>query len=146
LNPDARTAAAASNHGSANGPLAAELARSTIAESCEQLGTSPEGLSPAEAAARLLRFGRNVLPRARRTPWWIAFGSNFVHLFAILLWLAALLSWLAGMPELTVAIGLVVFINGTFSYWQQYRAQRAVDALESLLPRRARVRRSETEP
>jgi Ca2+-transporting ATPase len=44
------------------------------------------------------------------------------------------------MPELTVAVGLVVFINGVFSYWQQYRAQRAVDVLESLLPRRVSVR------
>ena len=138
------TSVDAINH-PANGHVAAEFANVTVAECLEQLATSRDGLAPAEATARLLRFGRNMLPRAHRTPWWIALASNFVHLFAILLWLAALLAWLAGMPELTLAIGLVVVVNGLFSYWQQYRAQQTVQALESLLPRRVSVRRGGTE-
>lgn len=119
----------------------APLAAIDATEVYERLVTSHDGLSAIEARARLLRFGPNSLPRAERTPWWIALGSNFVHLFAVLLWVAALLAWLAGMPELTLAIALVVVVNGVFSYWQQYRAERAVEALESLLPRHVTVRR-----
>jgi hypothetical protein len=51
-----------------------------------------------EANARLARFGRNHLPRVRRAPWWIKLRSNFIHLFAILLWIAALLPN-AGNPK-----------------------------------------------
>ena len=131
--------------GHRNGHLAADFAGLTAEQSLEQLVTSRDGLASAEARARLVRFGRNLLPQARRTPWWISLGSNFIHLFALLLWLAALLAWLAGMPELTLAIGLVVIINGLFSYWQQYRAQHAVAALQSLLPRRVSVRRDGAE-
>ena len=136
---------AASTDRTANGPSAFDLASISAAEAVEHLVTSRSGLNAAEANARLLQFGRNLLPRSRQTPWWIALGTNFVHLFAILLWLAALLAWLAGMPALTFAITLVVIVNGLFSYWQQYRAQQAVASLESLLPRRATVRRSGNE-
>jgi P-type E1-E2 ATPase len=53
-----------------------------------------------------------------------------------------LLAWWVGMPELAAAIVTVIVINGLFSYWQQYRAEKAVEALESLLPRQVTVRRS----
>jgi magnesium-transporting ATPase (P-type) len=131
--------------GVANGHSAMELAAVTTEECLQRLVTSRDGLTPTEAKARLVRFGCNALPRARRKPLWLVLGSNFVHLFAILLWLAALLAWLAGMPELTVAIVAVVIVNGLFSYWQQYRAEQAVETLESLLPRRVSVRRGGTE-
>ena len=134
-----------SQQGVANGHTAIECAGLSAEECLARFVTSRNGLNLAEANARLARFGRNTLPRARRAPWWIALGSNFVHLFAILLWIAALLATLAGMPELTLAIVLVVIVNGLFSYWQQYRAQQAVEALESLLPRRVSVRRGGTD-
>ena len=45
------------------------------------------------------------------------------------------------MPQLALAIVAVVLTNGVFSYWQQYRAEQAIEALESLLPQTAMVRR-----
>ena len=47
------------------------------------------------------------------------------HFFALLLWSAAALAWLAGMPELAVAIVVVVLVNGVFAFAQEYRADRA---------------------
>jgi magnesium-transporting ATPase (P-type) len=135
----------ASQHNVVNSHTAIEFVSLSADECLDRLVTSRAGLSLAEANARLRTFGRNTLPRARHAPWWIALGSNFVHLFAVLLWIAALLAMFAGMPELTLAIVLVVIINGLFSYWQQYRAQQAVEALESLLPRRVSVRRGGAE-
>jgi hypothetical protein len=43
-------------------------------------------------------------------------------------------AFLAGMPQLGWAVFAVVLINGTFSFLQEYRAERALEALERLLP------------
>jgi calcium-translocating P-type ATPase len=61
------------------------------------------------------------------------------HFFALLLWVAAALAFVAGMPELAVAIIVVVLINGAFAFLQEHRAERAAARLHQLLPRRARV-------
>jgi P-type E1-E2 ATPase len=49
------------------------------------------------------------------------------------------------MPELGIAIWIVNLINGVFSFWQEYQAEKATDALRRLLPRYARVRRDGNE-
>jgi magnesium-transporting ATPase (P-type) len=104
-------------------------------------GTSPAGLGATEAAARLQRYGPNQLPHAVRRPWYVELGVNFVHLFALLLWTGAVLAWIAGMPQLTWAIVVVILVNGVFSYWQEYQAERAAEALQALLPHQVRLRR-----
>jgi magnesium-transporting ATPase (P-type) len=63
------------------------------------------------------------------------------HLFALLLWTAAVLAAVAGMPQLAVAIVIVVLFNGVCPFAQEYRADRAVDRLRDLLPVTAVVRR-----
>jgi P-type Ca2+ transporter type 2C len=110
-------------------------------DALQRLGTTSGGLTEAEARTRLVRFGRNLLPRPRTTPWYLELAGTFVNFFALLLWTAAALAWIAGMPQLTWAIVLVVLVNGVFSYWQEYQAQRATQALEALLPRNVTVRR-----
>jgi len=115
------------------------------AEAAAVLGTSRAGLTDAEAATRLARWGRNALPRAARRPWPVELGANFVHLFALLLWAGAALAWLAGMPELGWAIVGVVLVNGLFSYWQEFQAERAAEALQALLPHAVCVRRAGVE-
>lgn len=115
---------------------------SLLPEAClEALGSQAEGLSASEAHARLVRFGPNATPRIPPPPWHRELARAFGNFFALLLWLASALAWVAGMPQLTIAILIVVVVNGTFSFWQEYRAERAAEALEALLPRRARVRR-----
>ena len=105
------------------------------------LGASRAGLTKAEVAERLARYGHNTLPRLQRRPWYLELVANFIHLFALLLWAAAGLAWVAGMPQLAWAIVAVILINGMFSFWQEYQAERAAEALEALLPREVTVRR-----
>ena len=64
-----------------------------------------------------------------------------IHFFALMLWVAALLAFVADLPELGIAIILVIILNGVFSFAQEYRADRAVRALAALLPDTATVRR-----
>jgi len=105
------------------------------------LQTKPTGLDEAEVRRRIHRFGPNALPRPARRPRYVQFGANFVHLFAVLLWVGAILAWLAGMPQLAGAVVIVILINGLFAYWQEYQAERAAEALQALLPRQVTVRR-----
>jgi magnesium-transporting ATPase (P-type) len=60
---------------------------------------------------------------------------------ALLLWLGGGVALGAGMPQLAAAMWAVILINGLFSFWQEYRAERAAEALNRLLPQQARVLR-----
>ncbi|MGH8869876.1 MAG: cation-translocating P-type ATPase [Actinomycetes bacterium] len=99
------------------------------------------GLTSAEAAARLRRDGANVLPQAARTSRVRLLAEQMTHFFALMLWVAAALAVVAGMPQLGVAIAVVIVLNGGFAFVQEYRADRAAQQLAELMPVRARVRR-----
>ena len=99
------------------------------------------GLSSAEAARRLTQFGANKLPEAGTVPGWRRLLAELTHFFAILLWCASVLAYLAGMPQLAIAIVVVILVNGVFAYVQQERAQHAAAKLRELLPAMVAVRR-----
>ena len=110
------------------------------------LRSGPRGLAGAEAARRLAEFGRNrIEPVARHSLAW-AFAREFTNFFALILWLAAALAFVAdhyqpgeGMGQMGWAIIVVILVNGSFSFWQAYRAERAIAALQELLPEEASV-------
>ncbi len=108
-------------------------------------GSGDRGLDSDEAAVRLQRFGPNVLRELGHPSLGSRLLSHFTHLMALLLWVGTVLALVAGLPELSVAILLVIVINGLFSFWQEYRAEQAVDALRRLLPLEARVLRDGAE-
>ncbi|HEX6577888.1 MAG TPA: cation-transporting P-type ATPase, partial [Jiangellaceae bacterium] len=98
-------------------------------------------MTSAEAAYRLREQGPNLVPRDRPPSAARQLVAQMVHFFALLLWSAAALAWLAGMPELAVAIVVVVLVNGVFAFAQEYRADRAGQRLVELVPAWATVRR-----
>jgi calcium-translocating P-type ATPase len=119
-----------------------------LAQALESLRTAPGGLDRAEAQRRLAEFGRNEVERAPGEPWFRKLGKEFVHFFALILWVAAGLAFYAGwkdreggMAGMGWAILAVIFINGLFSFWQEARAERAIQALERLLPDRVKALR-----
>jgi magnesium-transporting ATPase (P-type) len=101
----------------------------------------PSGLSAAEAAGRLASDGPNELPVPRARPAILRLAADLVHAFALMLWVAATLAWIAGLPALTVAIAAVVVLNAGFAFVQEERAGRAADRLRRLMPTRVNVRR-----
>lgn len=109
-------------------------ARMLAEEVLAQLGVSLEGLTETVAAARLEEEGPNELPHARATPMWRRVVAQLVHFFALMLWAAAAFAFLAQMPQLGLAIIVVIVVNGVFSFVQEYRADRAFRALASLPP------------
>lgn len=99
------------------------------------------GLSSSEAAHRLQELGPNLVPRPRPpSPVRLLLGQ-LVHFFALLLWAAAVLAWFADMPELAIAIAVVVIVNGVFAFLQEYRADKAGQKLLELMPALATVLR-----
>jgi Ca2+-transporting ATPase len=105
------------------------------------MGTRPQGLTAAEAEERLRRYGRNAITEIKGKPLWLKFLANFTHLMAILLWAGGIVGFIAQMPQLGVAIWMVNLINGAFSFWQEYKAEKATEALRRLLSPYARVLR-----
>ncbi len=99
------------------------------------------GLSPAEATLRLSVYGPNRIRKVRRAPWYVKLLADFFSFFAVLLWAAALLCFVPGvdMPQLGVAILIVVWINGLFSFLQKHRSDKAVEALQRLCAHRCGV-------
>ena len=112
------------------------------------LESGPAGLVAAVATRRLAEFGPNRIEAAREKSLWLDLAQEFTHFFALILWLAAGLAAFAehaqpgeGMGTLAVAIVGVIVVNGVFSFWQSWRAERALAALRELLPARVTVLR-----
>jgi hypothetical protein len=101
----------------------------------------PEGLTAQEAGRRSQIFGPNTIRKIAGKPLYVKFLSNFTHLMAILLWVGGIVAFIAQMPQLGVAVWMVNVINGIFSFWQEYRAEKATEALLKMLPHQVRVLR-----
>ncbi|MEW5768068.1 MAG: HAD-IC family P-type ATPase [bacterium] len=110
----------------------------------EELQTSPQGLSEEEAQRRLKLYGHNILKKIKQVPVYIKFLKNLTSLFAILLWIGAGLCFIpaVAMPQLGWAIIGVILINAIFSFWQEFKAEKAIEALQRLLPLRSKVMRN----
>lgn len=118
----------------------------TAAEALESLGSSMNGLDDAMIEGRLREFGFNRIEETRKPPALLLFAREFLHFFALILWLAAGLAFFAeaqqpgeGMQTLAYAILGVIAINGCFSFWQRRQAEQAIAALQKLLPHQVKV-------
>jgi Ca2+-transporting ATPase len=114
------------------------------------LGTSPRGLSAAEARARQEQYGANELPRARRQGVWRQLAGQFTDLFAVVLIVASGITFLAyglerprdvGTLQLAVAILGVVVLNAAIGFAQEYSAERTAETLQAMVPHTCRVLR-----
>ena len=120
----------------------------TVEDALKSLHSGIEGLSTAEADRRRSEFGPNRVEKVRAEPPVFRFLRGFTHFFAVILWFAAGLAFMAewndpgkGMITLGVAIIGVILINGLFSFWQEYRAEEAIAALQKILPHQVKALR-----
>ena len=112
----------------------------TIKEVYDELGTSEQGINAHEATIRLGRYGKNEIKKKITVPLWKKFIKQLTNFFAILLWVAAAMAILGeilspgeGMLNLGIALAIVVLINGIFTFYQEFKAEKAVDALQQML-------------
>lgn len=105
------------------------------------LETTPRGLSDAEAAARRARHGPNALPTvAGRSPWRIL-AAQFANVLVLLLLAATVLSAALGHALEGIVITVIVVLSVVLGFVQEYRAERALDALRAMAAPQAVVRR-----
>lgn len=116
-----------------------EIYKLPLSDVYQILKTSKNGLTTVEAVKRLEKYGPNQIEEVKKTPIIYKFFANLYQLLALLLWAASLLAFLAGTPQLGFAIIAVIIINAIFSFWQEYQAEKAIEALKKILPSTAKV-------
>jgi Ca2+-transporting ATPase len=114
----------------------------SVAEVAGELATSPRtGLPATEAASRLARYGPNAIAEGeKRKPLRMLF-DQFTDFMIIVLLAAAVISGFIGEVIDTIAILVIVVMNGTIGFVQEYRAEKAMAALKKLAAATARVLR-----
>ena len=107
-----------------------------------------EGLRAHEVQERLGEVGLNTLEEMRRFVWLKNLARQFTNFFSILLDISAAICFIAdtiqpgeGMSVLGWALLGVSVLNALFSFVQEYRAERAMEALRKFLPQQVSVRR-----
>ncbi|MCL6465595.1 MAG: cation-translocating P-type ATPase [candidate division WOR-3 bacterium] len=117
--------------------------KKTAAEVVFELGSDPEkGLSKEEAQNRLQRFGKNVLKeREIRSPLSILL-SQFTSVMVIMLLFAGVVSMFLGETVDAVAIFAIVVLNSILGFVQEFRAEKALQALKRLAMPKVRVCRN----
>ncbi len=113
------------------------------AEVAAHLATDPQrGLTAPEAAARLARQGPNELQAPRRVSTWALFASQFRNALIVILLVAIGLSALLGHRLEAVAIAVIMAFAVVLGFWQEFRAERALDALRRMAAPTATVIRA----
>lgn len=98
-----------------------------------RLATDPDrGLAPAEVARRRARFGANRLPGDAAPSPFVLLLRQFSDLLIVVLMAAALVAGLIGEALDAIAILVIVVLNGLVGFVQEYRAERALKALQDM--------------
>ncbi|MDD2698708.1 MAG: cation-transporting P-type ATPase [Arcobacteraceae bacterium] len=110
--------------------------------------TSDGGLSSADAIKRQEEFGLNLIEQKKKKNYVKEFFKQFIEFFPILLEVAGILAFIAdyyqpneGNDILGYAIFGATLINATFTFWQNFKADKAMDALLKLMPTIIKVKR-----
>ncbi len=118
----------------------------------EALGSRTTGLEPAEVQERLRELGPNSVAIVDRWKIWRTFGHQFTNFFALLLIASAAICFVAehlqpgeSMDILGWALLGVALLNAGFSFFQEYRAEKAMEALKKFLPHQVLTRRGGSE-
>lgn len=119
-----------------------------FSEFLQRLNASEGGLSEKEAARRLQECGPNVLEEVGKESVLIRYFRQFRNFFTILLIIGALLAFLSeyldpgqGNLYIGIALAVVVILNGTFTFVQEYQASKTMESFRQLLPPHAKVLR-----
>ncbi|MDX1762783.1 MAG: cation-translocating P-type ATPase [bacterium] len=109
----------------------------------ESFGTDRErGLTDAEAEARLLRYGPNELREKEKRSWFMMLAGQFTDFMILILIAAAIISGVIGELSDTIAIVVIVALNGLIGFIQEFRAEKAMAALKKMSAPSARVVRN----
>ena len=105
-----------------------------------RLGSDPQkGLTAEAADAGLVEYGPNALQESGRRHPLAMLAAQFTDFMILVLIAAAVIAGFVGEPQDTIAIVVIVFLNGMIGFVQEYRAERAMAALKQMASPQARV-------
>ena len=117
----------------------------TVPETVRALGTdSATGLSDPEIRRRQKQYGLNRIAQTGRATWLGVLGRQFVDVLIWILICAAVVSVAIGETTDAITILVIVILNGVLGFVQEWKAERAVEALRQMLTPRCRTIRSGT--
>jgi len=106
----------------------------------KRLQTNPEkGLSGAEVQRRQLRHGPNVLEKSGQRPLYYLFFRQFRDLLIIVLIIAAGLAWYLRDYRGATILLAIILINAVIGFYQEYKAERILELLKTMLKTRVTV-------
>ncbi|XP_021915175.1 sodium/potassium-transporting ATPase subunit alpha [Zootermopsis nevadensis] len=127
----------------------------SVEELYQRFSTNPDtGLTHAKAKENLERDGPNALTPPRQTPEWVKFCKNLFGGFALLLWIGAILCFIAYSIQastveepaddnlfLGIVLAAVVIVTGIFSYYQESKSSKIMESFKNMVPQFATVLR-----
>ncbi len=108
----------------------------------EKLKTSPKGLDNANAAQRLIKYGKNQIVDKKKKTIWTMILHQLTDFMILILLAAALISGFLGDVIDTFVILAIVILNAIVGFIQEYRADKAIEALKKMAASDVRVLRS----
>jgi len=118
---------------------------------CKRFDTDiTKGLTSSQAESNFAQYGPNALTPPKTTPEWVKFCKNLFSGFAMLLWIGAILCFIAYTIQATnyeeppddnlylgVVLTAVVVVTGVFSYYQESKSAKIMDSFKNMVPQYA---------
>jgi len=114
----------------------------SVSKAIKSLKSSEKGLTKKEAEKRLEEFGYNELQKEKGSTALTIFLNQFKNALILLLIFAGLLSLFLGERIESIAIFLIVLLNAVLGFIQEYKAEKAIEALKKISAPTARVLRN----
>ena len=98
----------------------------------QHLGSRPQGLNPQEASKKLDQFGPNELKAKRKKSPFMMFLDQFKDFMILVLIAAAVVAGIVGELTDTLIIAAIILANAVIGFIQEYRAEKAIEALKQM--------------
>ncbi len=113
----------------------------SIEETFKELGTNQQGLTAIAAGEKLLQTGPNELQEGKKKSIAIMLLAQFKDVMILILLAAAIIAGIVGDLTDTIVILIIVLLNAFLGFFQEYRAEKAMQALKQMAVTQARVLR-----
>jgi P-type Ca2+ transporter type 2C len=113
----------------------------SVRESLIKLGSNKNGLSEGVAKRLLVKYGVNELTKKKRINPIFVYLKQFNSLFVYILIIAGAISYFVNNLVDVYVIGAIVLINASIGFFQEYKAEKSIDALKKMIVPYAKVYR-----
>src|SRR5688500_9293338 len=104
----------------------------SVEETLKQTGSKQEGLDDAAVQQKLAEHGKNELKAKKKKSPLVIFFRQFIDVMILVLIVAAIVSSFIGEFSDTIVIIVIILLNAVIGFVQEYRAEKAMDALKKM--------------